>query len=457
MENTSLREHARRIWLAGVEAVKADSLMARWVRRDGDQLTIAQQHHDLASLDRIVVVGTGKAGAAMAGALEDALGDDVLESKQLTGWVNVPEDCVRPLRRIHLHGARPAGVNEPTEAGVEGSERILELLAGCSEQDLAICLISGGGSALLPCPVAQISLAEKQAVTRFLSGAGANINELNCVRKRLSRVKGGGLARASRAGALISLIVSDVIGDPLDVIASGPTAEDTGTFREAQAVLEKFGAAPPAVSESLLDYIAEQAEAEAAGELVTTPFPDKVTNYVIGNNALAVAAAKRQAEQLGYRVLNLSSYMEGHAADVGEILVGLARGVRDAGEPFPAPACILSGGEPVVSLAPSSQRGKGGRNQELVLGGVEKLWLDGMQRIVVLSGGTDGEDGPTDAAGAVADAELLRRAQSEGLNPRPYLQRNDSYDFFEPLEGLVQTGPTHTNVMDLRVVLVADC
>jgi glycerate 2-kinase len=454
MQNAPLRDHARRIWLAGVETVKADALMARWVRRDAERLTTGQRQRDLASIDRIVVVGAGKAGAAMAGALEDALGDGLLEAKQVSGWINVPEDCVRSLRRIHLHGARPAGVNEPTEAGVEGAERILELLAGCTERDLAICLISGGGSALLPCPVEQISLAEKQAVTRFLSGAGANINELNCVRKRLSRVKGGGLARASRAGALISLIVSDVIGDPLDVIASGPTAEDTGTFREAQTVLEKFGAAPPEVSRSLLDFIAHQAEAEAAGKLVRAPFPDNVTNYVIGNNAMAVSAAKQQAEQLGYRVLNLSSYMEGHAADVGEVLAGLARGVRDAGEPFPPPACILSGGEPVVSLAPSAQRGKGGRNQELVLAAAEKLWLDGMQRIAVLSGGTDGEDGPTDAAGALADAELLRRARAQCLHPRPYLERNDSYHFFEPLGGLLQTGPTHTNVMDLRVILV---
>ena len=277
----TLREHALSIWTAGVEAVKPDVLMRRAVTRAGDRLVVGQREFDLGQVRKIAVVGAGKASAAMAGALEAVLGDELLREKQVEGWVNVPADCVRPLKAIHAHAARPAGVNEPTEAGVEGSERVLQLVSQLGADDVLLCLISGGGSALLPSP-AGVTLEEKQQVTRFLSAAGANINELNAVRKRLSRIKGGGLARASNAGSLVSLIISDVIGDPLDMIASGPTAENHTTFAEARAILEKYRAAPPAVSQTLLGYLADRArETNPPG-----PFPTNVSNFVIGNNSM---------------------------------------------------------------------------------------------------------------------------------------------------------------------------
>lgn len=446
-----LRDHALSIWTASLEAVKPDVLMERAVRVADGRLVVGGREFDLDRTGRIAVVGAGKASAAMAEALEWILGDKLLDEKQVTGWVNVPANCVRKLKRIHVHAARPATVNEPTEAGVEGSARILQIVSGLTGDDLALCLISGGGSALLPSPVG-VSLKEKQQVTRFLSAAGANINELNAVRKRLSRIKGGGLARASKAGALAGLIISDVIGDPLDFIASGPTAEDQTTFQQARAVLEKYGARPPEVSRNLLDYLDAQARENPTPE----PFPSNVFNYVIGNNRTAIAAAERKAAELGYRVVNLSSYVEGHAEDVGQVLAGIARGIRAEGKPAAPPVCVLSGGEPVVSLVPAERRGRGGRNQQLVLAALDQLGAEGLQDVAVLSGGTDGEDGPTDAAGAVADVALAAAAASVGLDPRRYLADNDAYTFFDALGGLLKTGPTNTNVMDVRVVLVKE-
>ena len=451
MSNTTMREDAIAIWKAGVEAVKPHQLIRSSIQCDGQVLTIDHQKIDLSRISKIAVVGAGKASAAMAESLESVLGDDLLEEKKVHGWINVPADCMRPLKRIHLHAARPASVNEPTEDGVYGAKKILHIVSQCCQEDLVICLISGGGSALLPCPVEAITLSEKQKVTRFLSASGANINELNTVRKRLSLVKGGQLAIASKAGLLVSLIISDVIGDPLDIIASGLTAEDKGNYQDARDVLDKFSADPEKVSASLLEFISHKASEENS---FRPEFPTNVFNHVIGNNRVASAAAHEAAEERGYQVLNLSSFLEGQAVEVGAILSGIAHGIRDTGLPLGPPACILSGGEPVVSLVAEGDRGLGGRNQELVLGAVQNLWLDRMRGMVILSGGTDGEDGPTDAAGAIADESLIRDAQNRFMRPDDFLQRNDSYHFFEPFDALVKTGPTHTNVMDLRVILI---
>ena len=241
-----LRRDALRIWQAGVDAVRSDRLVRQHLRVEGRTLVIGVDRLDLDRIGRIAVVGAGKAGAGMAAAVEEVLGPGLLEQKQVTGWVNVPEDCVRLLARIHLHGARPPGVNEPTAAGVQGAEEILRIVESLGPDDLCLCLLSGGGSALLPAPVEGITLDDKLAVTRHLSAAGANIQELNTVRKQLSRIKGGGLARACRAGRLVSLIISDVLGDPLDVIASGPTVPDTSTPEAALEVLDRFVPARPA-------------------------------------------------------------------------------------------------------------------------------------------------------------------------------------------------------------------
>lgn len=452
MLSSKLRDDALAIWRAGVDAVRSDRLVCEHVRVTDGDLVIGAQTLPLDDVGRIVVVGAGKAGAGMAAGLEAALGDAVLRSKRVTGWINVPADCVRPLRCIQLHAARPAGVNEPTEAGVAGTQRILQLVQELGPADVCLCLLSGGGSALLPAPIAGITLADKQAVTQHLSGAGANIRELNTVRKRLSRIKGGGLARACRAGQLIALIISDVLGDPLDVIASGPTVENPATPQDALAVLERFRAREAGVPSAVFQCL----ESAAASPRDSSPRTAcRVTNVLVGNNATAVDAAGREAERRGYRTEREAvQTLEGDVGRVARLLAERAVQLRAAG----GRRCLISGGEPTVTLAPASARGLGGRNQQLVLEALQYLIVESgaaADGLVLLSGGTDGEDGPTDAAGAVLSTEVVQAMQDRQLSPAPFLARNDAYRFFEPLGGLIKTGPTHTNVCDLRVVVTA--
>lgn len=446
-----LRRDALRIWHSGVEAVRSERLVRQALAVDGSTLLLGNERIgleriELNTIGRIGVVGAGKAGAGMAAAVEDVLGERLLREKQVAGWVNVPDDCVRPLSHIWLHGARPAGVNEPTRAGAVGTEEILQLVESLGPDDLCLCLISGGGSALLPAPVEAVTLQDKLAVTRRLSAAGANIEQLNAVRKQLSRIKGGGLARACRAGRLVALVISDVLGDPLDMIASGPTVEDSSTPEAALAVLEKFADAEAGISPAVFDYLRRKR--------VTTPRPPscRVTNLVIGNNATAVDAAGAEALRLGYtHAMHAATRSEGPAEEIGRHLAAMALKMRDA----PGPDCLITGGEPVVTLVDPARRGRGGRSQQLVLAALEDLAADGAADVALLSGGTDGEDGPTDAAGAVLDESVLRQASRRGLDPADYLARNDAYNFFEPLDALIKTGPTHTNVCDLRVVVVS--
>jgi glycerate 2-kinase len=440
-----LRHDALRIWKCGVEAVGSEHLVRQNVRVNGQRLWIGGESFDLGAVRRLAVVGAGKAGAGMADGLEQALGPKVIADKQLAGWVHVPDDCARPLAAIHLHPARPAGVNEPTPEGVEGSREMLRLVGSLEDDDLCIALISGGGSALLPFPAAGISLDDKLAVTRFLSAAGAPIEDLNTVRKQLSRIKGGNLARACRAGKLVTLIISDVLGDPLDLIASGPTVENHATPAEALAVLERYGAREAGLSPKLFEILGRRSDPPLE------PIRARVTNLVIGNNAVAVEAAGLEAERLGYSPATTSAKTsEGLAEDVGRQLAEAALKMR-AG---PGPDCLVSGGEPVVKLVETARRGLGGRNQQLVLAAVERLQSDGGQGILILSGGTDGEDGPTDAAGAFADDAIIATAAQLKLDANDYLARDDAYHWFEPLDALLKTGPTDTNVCDLRVVLV---
>lgn len=445
--------HALEIWRAAVDAVRSDALVREAVRVKGPSLTIGEAEFDLRTIDRIVVVGGGKAGAGMAAGLEQALGPELLATKRVSGWLNVPADCVRPLKAIHLHPARPPGVNEPTEAGAEGAREILLRVANAGPNDLCICLFSGGASALLPAPVDGITLADKLAVTRFLSAAGANIAELNTVRKQLSKLKGGGLLRACRAGALASLIISDVIGDPLDIVASGPTVLDPATPQDALAVLDRFGARRGGVPASVFAALEARQSAPAP-----QPAACRAHTFVIGNNAVAVDAAGQAAERLGYEhALTAARELEGPAEEVGRHLADMAWSMRRAG-----PTCLITGGEPVVKLCDASVRGLGGRNQQLVLAALQRLGElaaaegapDGSWHIALLSGGTDGEDGPTDAAGAWLDEATLVRARVLGLDAGDFLRRNDAYHFFERVGGLIVTGPTHTNVCDVRVAVV---
>jgi len=450
-----LRNDALRIWQAGVDAVRSERLVRQALRLDGSTLIVGHQRLDLDSVGRIAVVGAGKAGAGMAAAVEEVLGRRLLEEKKVAGWVNVPDDCVRRLGRIRLHGARPPGVNEPTPAGAAGTDEILRLVGSLGPGDLCLCLISGGGSALMPAPVEGITLEDKLAVTRGLSAAGANIEQLNTVRKQLSRIKGGGLARECRAGRLVALVISDVLGDPLEVIASGPTVEDSSSAEAALDVLEQFDASGGGVWLRVVEYLQRKWKTESLNS--TTPQTARptpvlrVTNLVIGNNATAVDAAGLEAERLGYsQAVVVAEKSEGPAEEIGRHLAEMALRMRDQ----PGPDCLVSGGEPVVKLVDAARRGSGGRNQQLVLAALAHLADDGAAGIGLLAGGTDGEDGPTDAAGAILDASILSAANKLALDPADYLARNDAYHFFGPLGGLIKTGPTHTNVCDVRVVVV---
>jgi len=447
---TQLRDDALAIWQAGVDAVRSDRLVTDAVRVEGDNILIGDQVFPAADVGRIMVVGCGKAGAGMAAGLEAALGDHFLDQKRVEGWINVPDDCTKTLERIHLHGARPAGVNEPTQEGVDGAERILRMVQSLSPDDLCFCLVSGGGSALLPAPVEGITLADKLAVTRHLSAAGANIQQLNTVRKQLSRIKGGGLARTCRAGRLIALIISDVLGDPLDVIASGLTVEDPSTPQDALEVLNRFDARGAGISSGVFEYLERAIGENSASDREPTC---RVTNLVIGNNATSVRAAGQEAVRRGYQTrLEPIEQLEGEAEGVGRDLAEEAlRMITTSGR-----QCLVSGGEPTVKLIEGSQRGRGGRNQQLVLAALERLMDEQSEAaggIILLSGGTDGEDGPTDAAGAVLDADIIGVVRAKRLSPADYLRRNDAYSFFDPLDALIRTGPTHTNVCDLRVVV----
>lgn len=442
-----LRRDVLAIWQAGLDAVAAEKLVADALRVEGDELFVEEEPLGLARIERIAVVGGGKAGAGMAAAVEHVLGPELLSAKRVEGWVHVPADCVRPLSKIHLHAARPAGRNEPTPAGVEGTEHILNLVGKLGANDLCLVLISGGASALLPAPIEGISLDDKLAVTRHLSAAGANIEELNTVRTALSRIKGGGLARACRAGRIVTLIISDVPGDPLPIIGSGPTVLNHTNPEVALQILDRYDARGAGIAAQVFRVL-EASRAEPAPSRATH---GEITHHVIGNNALAVDAAGQEAERRGYsHAMTSARDPEGPAEDVGRHLATLARRMRTQA----GPDCLISGGEPVVRLAPAERRGLGGRNQQLALAALDELRVERCQGVALLSGGTDGEDGPTDAAGALVDAEIVAAVHARHLDPADYLQRNDAYHFFEPLGGLLKTGPTHTNVCDLRVVVV---
>ncbi len=439
-----LRRDALAIWTAGVDAVRSDRLVRDNVRVEGEWLYISDQSILLGAIGRIEVVGAGKAGAGMAAGLEAALGQRIMREKQLDGWIHVPADCVRKLEHIHLHAARPAGLNEPTAEGVAGSREMLRRVATLKPNDLCIALISGGGSALLPDPIDGITLEDKQVVTRFLSAAGAPIDDLNRVRKALSNIKGGGLARACGAGQLITLVISDVLGDPLDLIASGPTVDGPGNEEQAIEILRRYGAEAAGIHPRVF------AALERRSKQTREPVRARVVNRVVGNNRVAVEAAAAHAQSLGYATQTESATAsEGAAEAVGRRLAKTALAMLAT----PGADCLISGGEPTVTLVKSSQRGKGGRNQQLVLAAGESLG-NSSPGVLILSGGTDGEDGPTDAAGAWMDAEVLAQAASRGLVAADYLARNDAYHYLQATGALIKTGPTHTNVCDVRVVLV---
>ncbi|MEM9186285.1 MAG: DUF4147 domain-containing protein [Planctomycetota bacterium] len=440
-----LRQDARRIWQAGVDAVRPERLFADQVGVDGGTLVIQDIELDLTRFRRIAVVGAGKGGAGMVRGLEASLGSKLLQQKRVGGLVAVPAGCEGPTAAIRLVAGRPAGVNEPRPEGAAAAEEVLRIASTLRPDDLCICVLSGGGSALLPAPVEGLSLDEKAAATRLMSAAGATINQLNAVRSAISRIKGGGLARVCGAGVLVTIILSDVLGDPLDVIASGPTVQPTTTRADALRVLDKLALA----GEPAMRPVTEVLKNQSALERPITPPRSTVHHVVLANNASAVDAAGIEAERLGYNhAMACATQSEGPAEEAGRKLAAMAIRMRDQ----PGPNCLITGGEPTVTLAEASIRGRGGRNQQLVLAAM--LELGASRGVALLSGGTDGEDGPTDAAGAVVDEDVATTANGMGLDTEDALRRNDAYPFFDACGGLIKTGPTHTNVCDLRVVTV---
>jgi len=438
---SALRKDAREIFNSGLLSADPAIAIKRGLTLSQNWLTVGDTPYDLAEFEEILVIGAGKACAAMAKELEAILG-----SRITRGSIIVKYDHTADLKTIKLI---EAGHPIPDENGVKGAATLFEMARTAHEKTLVFCLISGGGSALSPLPCDGISLSEKQATTKVLLACGARIHEINTMRKHLSLIKGGGLAKAAFPATIVSLILSDVVGDDLDTIASGLTVPDTGTFEACKEIIASYDIASK-LPRNVLNHINQG----CAGKIPETPKPGdpcfkRVKNLIIGNNFNALVKAKEKAQSLGYNTLILSSLIEGETTQIAKMHAAMAREIAKTGNPIPLPACIISGGETIVTM---DHHGLGGRNQEFVL--ASAIEIAGQDNIVVLSVGTDGTDGPTDAAGAIADGNTLENARSLGISAKKYLTAHDSYHFFEQLDDLVITGPTNTNVMDLRLFLI---
>ena len=424
----AMRKDAMDILRAGVDAVEPYTSVTDFVRREGDDLTVGDRHYDLDAVDRVIVLGGGKAAIAMVTAVVDLLGD------KAGGHVNALED--RTVGEVACHRAtHPI----PGPEGVEGSRLMFEAARDATGRDLVLCLISGGGSALMPLPEQGLTLGDKMEMTDILLRCGATIQELNCVRKHMSAIKGGKLARAASPAPVASLILSDVIGDPLDSIASGPTAPDTTTYADARAILKRYGVwdrAPDAVRREL-----EAARFETPKE--GDPLFDGVENVLIGNNMKSQVAMVHRALQLGYVGVQLEDYLLGNNREAAVEFLDAARGFT-GGE---ARAVVVGGGETTVVVTGS---GRGGRNQEMALVNMGRLG----EGELFASLGTDGVDGKSHAAGAMVDTGIMETARERGLDPGDFLAENDSTSFFERAGGLLVTGPTGTNVADVQLYMV---
>jgi len=443
---SSLDRRARKLAIdtlnAALEAADPKNIIRSKMRMQKNFLRIGELSFSLSEFRNVFVVGGGKAGGCMVEAVEELLGDRIKDGVVIVPYASPSYET----KRVKLeHASHPV----PDIAGVRGVKRILDLASEAEENDLVICLLSGGGSSLMPQPLAGVSLRDKRRVTDALLKSGATINEINAVRKHISAFKGGWLAKRAYPATVVNLILSDVVGDPLDSIASGPTVPDSSTFQDAIDVLKWYGLwskATSAVKKVLLDGRKGLVpETPKAGDKVF----EKVYNIVIGNNLTASLAAFNSLKNAGLRTLLLTSCLEGQARDVGVLFASMAKEIASSGNPVPKPAGVVAGGETTVTVV---GKGKGGRNQEVALGaGLKIAGLDG---VCVASLSTDGVDGPTDAAGALADGKTLVRAQELGLNARRFLLENDSYGFFSRLGDLLFTGLTGTNVDDVAVVVV---
>ncbi|MBV8714032.1 MAG: glycerate kinase [Chloroflexi bacterium] len=428
------------ILAAALAAVEPTQAVRRALVPTPDGFSTQNVEYRLSDHRRVLVVGAGKASAPMAAAVEQLISGRI----PVEGSVTVRYGYAAPTQAVRI---REASHPVPDAAGVEATQAIVELLENSTGDDLVVCVISGGGSALLTLPADGITLEDLQRTTDALLRSGATINEINVVRKHLDVVKGGGLARLATPARLLTLVLSDVVGNPLDAIASGPTVPDTSTFADAARVFDRFG-----LWASVPDAIASRVRDGAAGRLPDTPKPGDPLfahsqTVVVGSNLLACEAATRAASDAGFNSLVLTTFVEGEAREAARVLAGVLREVDASGHPLARPACIVAGGETTVTIR---GEGRGGRNQELALAAA--FSLRGMERVLLASIGTDGSDGPTDAAGAWVDGSTLERAAAAGLDPAASLAANDSYTFFDTLGDLIRTGPTQTNVNDIYLL-----
>jgi glycerate 2-kinase len=442
---TQLNRKARALALESLEsalnAVDPKQLVKSKLLLKKTLLKVNGYSFDLKKFKNVYVIGGGKASGSMAETLEQILGKHIAN-----GLVNIPHGSKHKTEIIKFQEA-----NHPTpdKSGVEGTRRMLEIAEQAKKEDLVICLISGGGSSLMPLPRGGITIKDKRKITEALLKCGATINEINTVRKHISDFKGGWLAKKAYPATVLNLILSDVVGDPLDFIASGPTVPDSTTFSEAIKVLKKYGLWDKA-SVSIKRVLSSGEK----GLIPETPKANdkafkKVYNVIIGNNRFASLAVSEQLRSAGLNTLLLASTLEGEARHVGVMLASIAREVMLSGNPVPKPAGIIAGGETTVTV---TGKGLGGRNQEISLAAALKV--GGLDGVVVASLSTDGVDGPTDAAGAIVDEKTIARAAEMDLNPEEFLAENDSYNFFSKLGDLIFTGPTGTNVNDVSVIVV---
>ena len=438
----SLRADAREIFAAGVKSADPFAAVTRSVQLRNDRLRVGKQSYDLSAIRNIFIAGCGKAAARMALALQNLLGE-----RMCGGIIVVKYGYPLPLEKIEVI---EAGHPIPDKAGQRGARQVMDLARRCSHEDLLFFLVSGGGSALLPCPSRGLSLEDKQRTTEALLKSGATIEEVNAVRKHISQIKGGRLAQLAAPARLISLVLSDVIDDSLEAIASGPTAPDRSTYADCVKIIQRYdlGGRIPATVVDIL-------ERGVKGRVAETLKPSNsifrnVQNLIVGNNRLALAAARQHAAALGYHTWVLSDSMEGESRTVARSYCALVKEIVRTNKPVERPACVLSGGETTVTVRGD---GLGGRNQEFALAAA--IESDGLDGVVVLSGGTDGTDGPTEAAGGIIDGSTLTRGRAKNLDPQTFLARNDSYHFLRATDDLLITGPTFTNVMDLQIALIA--
>ncbi|MFO7963622.1 MAG: glycerate kinase [Desulfobacterales bacterium] len=437
----TLRKDAADIWLSGVHAVHPLQATFRFCSRKQGVFSINGTSYDLDRFKRVFVIGAGKATASMAKAIENLLADRID-----TGLINVKYGHTESLSRIRMN---EAGHPTPDVSGLSGAAEMFRMAQSAAADDLILCLISGGGSALLPLPADGISLSDKQRTIQALLSCGAAIHEINTIRKHISAIKGGRLAKAAAPASVFTLILSDVIGDDPAAIASGPTVPDNTTFQDCITVVDKYrlwDMLPASVLQHIKDGAAGQRD-----ETLKTSDSDfgNSAHAVIGSNSDALAAARNKAESLGYHTMILSSLISGETKPAAEFHAAIAAEIRKSGNPVPPPACILSGGETTVHVTGT---GLGGRNMEFAL--AYTAAAAGQIDFICLSAGTDGTDGPTDAAGAFSHALTLKNAKQCGMRPDAFLAENDSYHFFQRIGDLFVTGPTNTNVMDLRVLIV---